>query len=77
MPNKPGNDAATSEARAGEELVRFNATMSLDELAVTRMRMQQAIRRDPSLKDLLQPGIEEVERVMVWQREIVVKGNVE
>ena len=76
MPNVTGNDAAASEARSYAELIRFNATVSLDDLAVLELRLKQAVQRDPSLRDLLEPGIDEVRRVMQWQREMVVKGCV-
>lgn len=69
--SRPPNEK-TQEA----ELLRFNLVFSLDELAITRIRFQQAMRRDPTLKELCTEGIEEIDRVTKWMREIVVNGSV-
>ena len=76
MPNPKGNDAAAQAVREAGELQTFNATFALDELAVTRLRIVQALRRDPSLRDLLQPSLNEIDRVARWLREMAVGGAV-
>lgn len=76
MSRAKGCNAATGAKREAQELQEWNATFALDELAVTRLRIEQALRREPSLADLLLPGRDEIDRVTRWLREMAVGGAV-
>lgn len=76
MSRPKGIDHTQVHQRQAEELLKFNLVFSLDELAITRIRFQQARRREPSLADLCDEGIAEIDRVTKWMREIVTGGAV-
>lgn len=70
MSRQAGSGKAQVEARKGAEQLSFNLRFCADELVITRLRIQQAMRREPSLVELLAPGEDEINRVIRWLREV-------
>ena len=71
MSRSKGQDKAAGKRREGLELAQFSLRLMPDELALVRLRISQAIRRDERLAELLGPASETIERVLGWTSEAV------
>lgn len=57
------------------ETIQFNLKAEPEALRLAKLRIAQAIRRDESLKDLLQPAADEIDQVLVWNKQSVQALN--
>ena len=75
MPRSKGHDKHKSQRLKWIETILFNLKAEPDALKLARLRITQAIRRDASLKDLLEPAALEIDRVLGWNKESVQALN--
>jgi hypothetical protein len=70
MSRVKGHDRAATQARQEAEGARFNIAFVHEELALQKLRIEQAIRRRPELAELLLPAIENAEEIKRLIKEI-------
>jgi len=80
MPRSKGHDKAQAQRLQRIETIQFNLRAAPEALRLARLRITQAIARDESLKMLLEPAAQEIDRVLGWNKESVqalneIKGN--
>lgn len=71
MSRSKGHDKAATQRLEGIETIQFNLRASPEPLKLAKLRITQAIRRDGNLKDLLQPAVDEIDRVLEWNKQSV------
>jgi hypothetical protein len=59
-----GYDKAHAVRRQGLEVIQFNLRTEPEALQLIYLRISQALSRQPNLKDLLEPAIDEINAVM-------------
>lgn len=75
MSRTKGHDKQKSQRLQWIETILFNLKAEPDALKLARLRITQAVRRDASLKDLLEPAALEIDRVLGWNKESVQALN--
>ena len=75
MPRSKGHNKRQSQRMEWIETILFNLRAEPEALKLARLRITQAIRRDASLKDLLEPAAQEIDRVLGWNTESVQALN--
>lgn len=75
MSRSKGHDKNAAQRLQRIETIQFNLKAEPDALKLVRLRIAQAIRRDASLKDLLEPAALEIDRVLGWNKESVQALN--
>jgi hypothetical protein len=75
MPRSKGHDKHAAIKLQRIETIQFNLRAEPETLRLAKLRIAQAIRRDESLKDLLQPAADEIDQVLAWNKESVQALN--
>jgi len=75
MSRSKGHDKQAAIKLQRIETIQFNLKAEPEALKLVRLRITQAIRRDESLKDLLQPAADEIDQVLVWNKQSVQALN--
>lgn len=80
MSRSKGQNKAQSQRLELIHTIQFNLKLTPERLGLVKLRITQAITRDESLRMLLEPAAQEIDRVLGWNKESVqalneIKGN--
>lgn len=64
-----GYTKATAIRREGLELLSFNLRTEPENLEIVQLRITQALRRNESLKELLEPALTEINAVLEMNKQ--------
>ena len=66
---RKGYTKAAEIKRQGIELIQFNLRTEPENLQIVDLRITQAIRRNPNLKELLEPALAEISEVLKMNKQ--------